>query len=543
MFRVLTKPPNSFPTPFLAWLAFTDDMPPLVDRPQPPLMMTMPMIVSPYSFDTDFTTIPYSPDSSMCPADMVTEPTPRFELISEEDAPRISATATDGVTAAAAAKPSHAKKRDAGHIPRPPNAFILFRSSFIKSESVPGNIEGNHSTLSKIIGIVWKTLPPAERQLWEKRAVQAQAEHRARYPDWRFRPGTNVDAIAKRKTKDKNKDRPPPRRRRNPNTRDKTLVNIASAAPTSGGGKEGDGNWGGGGGVGRAGGGRCKGKSRGIIQERRCAQIAELVARGVKGVALSSAVQAWDKESGISTATDGVFVSEQGMQDLGADADIASLGRGRKEMRGAKDSAEVEMKRETIKLTKTRSASTAQQPRFNAPFTPMLRRASSAPLVPDNGAVAHGAATMTTSVSPVPDLYPPPLSPASSVSYGSEVSFPDSDSMSVVSLPSSSLDVTSFSRSLFSLSFCFCFRSGPSYVRFCAFLATGKSLQLQYGQQRYWRARLRKPQRQCEHPLPRYGYRTGAWTRARTRTGAGTRVGVLSAGFLLLGLLELFVPL
>ncbi|KAH9960545.1 high mobility group box domain-containing protein, partial [Lactifluus volemus] len=74
------------------------------------------------------------------------------------------------------------------HIPRPPNAFILFRSSFIKSESVPGNIEGNHSTLSKIIGIVWKTLPPAERELWEKRAIQAQAEHRARYPDWRFRP-------------------------------------------------------------------------------------------------------------------------------------------------------------------------------------------------------------------------------------------------------------------------------------------------------------------------------------------------------------------
>jgi len=47
---------------------------------------------------------------------------------------------------------SHAKKRDASYIPRPPNAFILFRSSFIKSQRVPGNVEGNHSTLSKIIG-------------------------------------------------------------------------------------------------------------------------------------------------------------------------------------------------------------------------------------------------------------------------------------------------------------------------------------------------------------------------------------------------------
>jgi hypothetical protein len=143
---------QSFPTPFFATRVFTDDMPPLVDRPPPPLMMTMPMIASPYSFDTDFTTIPYSPDSSLRPLDMAIEPTPRFELISEEDVPRISATATDAATGAAVVKPSHAKKRVAGHIPRPPNAFILFRSSFIKSESVPGNIEGNHSTLSKIIG-------------------------------------------------------------------------------------------------------------------------------------------------------------------------------------------------------------------------------------------------------------------------------------------------------------------------------------------------------------------------------------------------------
>jgi hypothetical protein len=97
------------------------------------------MAMMTYSFDADFTPIPYSPDSP--DIDMATEQAPRFELVSEEDIPRISAT-----------KPSHAKKREVGHIPRPPNAFILFRSSFIKSESVPGNIEGNHSTLSKIIG-------------------------------------------------------------------------------------------------------------------------------------------------------------------------------------------------------------------------------------------------------------------------------------------------------------------------------------------------------------------------------------------------------
>ncbi|KAJ3732554.1 high mobility group box domain-containing protein, partial [Lentinula guzmanii] len=74
------------------------------------------------------------------------------------------------------------------HIPRPPNAFILFRSAFIRSRKISSEIEGNHSTLSKIIGRVWRTLPPHERAEWEARAKIAQEEHRLRYPDWRFSP-------------------------------------------------------------------------------------------------------------------------------------------------------------------------------------------------------------------------------------------------------------------------------------------------------------------------------------------------------------------
>lgn len=241
--------------------------------------------------------------------------------------------------------------------------------------------------------------------------MQAQAEHRARYPDWRFRPGTNVDAIAKRKTKDKNKDRPPERRRRNASTRDKALA--AAARGASGGG--------GGGGV-----ARCK-KARGVMQERRCAQIAELLARGVKGVALTSAVQAWDKESGVSNVTDGVFVTEQGVGEsdcgMDVDSDRVAASNSNKSSRGRKTTTTT-----TSKATiKARSASSAQKARFTSsdvPLTAMYRRATSAPLVPEHG-------TAATAVSPVPDFCPPPLSPASSVSYGSEVSFPDSDNMSV----------------------------------------------------------------------------------------------------------------
>jgi hypothetical protein len=49
-------------------------------------------------------------------------------------------------------------------------------------------------------GKFWKTLPREEREIWEAKALVAQAEHRKRYPDWRFRPGAN--ALAKLKVKD-----------------------------------------------------------------------------------------------------------------------------------------------------------------------------------------------------------------------------------------------------------------------------------------------------------------------------------------------------
>ncbi|KAF5357107.1 hypothetical protein D9756_006874 [Leucocoprinus leucothites] len=86
----------------------------------------------------------------------------------------------------------HDDKSPKIHIPRPPNAFILFRSSFIRSNRVPGKVEGNHSTLSKIIGLCWKALPAQERRSWEEKARAAQAEHRTLYPDWRWTPEANA---------------------------------------------------------------------------------------------------------------------------------------------------------------------------------------------------------------------------------------------------------------------------------------------------------------------------------------------------------------
>ncbi|KAF9052032.1 high mobility group box domain-containing protein, partial [Panaeolus papilionaceus] len=77
------------------------------------------------------------------------------------------------------------------YIPRPPNAFMLFRADFVKQKHVPGSIETNHGSLSKIIGTCWHNLPDSERRVWQNRAKIEKAKHKALYPDYRFRPVHN----------------------------------------------------------------------------------------------------------------------------------------------------------------------------------------------------------------------------------------------------------------------------------------------------------------------------------------------------------------
>ncbi|THH17100.1 hypothetical protein EW146_g3653 [Bondarzewia mesenterica] len=159
--------------------------------------------------------------------------------------------------AAAPAEPSRkrlppGKRRSQGYIPRPPNAFMLFRADFVRQKHVPGTIETNHGSLSKIIdrvsalrnvrniwlavpvavqgmilshvhrtsyllfdvdfphsdlrlpiihdsdiathlhtGNCWRSLPLEEKRVWEIKAKHAKAEHKVMYPNYRFRPVHN----------------------------------------------------------------------------------------------------------------------------------------------------------------------------------------------------------------------------------------------------------------------------------------------------------------------------------------------------------------
>ncbi|KAI0042049.1 hypothetical protein FA95DRAFT_1564695 [Auriscalpium vulgare] len=91
------------------------------------------------------------------------------------------------------------KRRSQGYIPRPPNAFMLFRADFVRQKHVPGTIETNHGSLSKIIGNCWRALPLDEKRVWEIKAKHAKAEHKTMYPNYRFRPVHNKNKEKKTK--------------------------------------------------------------------------------------------------------------------------------------------------------------------------------------------------------------------------------------------------------------------------------------------------------------------------------------------------------
>ncbi|KAH9485818.1 Repressor ROX1 [Psilocybe cubensis] len=276
-----------------------DDMPPLVDDSNPN-----------YTFFSGMTPLSFTSTSAPT-ASQDSNPQPSRSLVSSLPASPITPDESTSSFSMSMSQPRpHGKRRDPSYIPRPPNAFILFRCAFIKEQNVPGKVEGNHSRLSKIIGLCWKQLSPEEREKWEAKAVIAQAEHRAHYPDWRFRPGAN--ALAKLKIQDGTSS--VTSRRRSVRSRaGKTSASPevddddgVALADTKGKGKEK---------------GRAKAKSSRMLsmEETRCAKIAGFVAEGIRGQELEVAVKEWEGDHKIPKANPRV-VKPKGRASQGSTA-------------------------------------------------------------------------------------------------------------------------------------------------------------------------------------------------------------------------------
>lgn len=112
-------------------------------HPDPPLTHTFHLEINPPSFAPS-SALTATDDGSPNPSASVSSSPPASPMTPVEFIPETSLIRTQS-------RP-HGKRRDPSYIPRPPNAFILFRSAFIRDQNIPGKVEGNHSKLSKIIG-------------------------------------------------------------------------------------------------------------------------------------------------------------------------------------------------------------------------------------------------------------------------------------------------------------------------------------------------------------------------------------------------------
>ncbi|GLB33745.1 putative positive regulatior of mesenchymal stem cell differentiation [Lyophyllum shimeji] len=83
---------------------------------------------------------------------------------------------------------SSSQKSQRAHVPRPPNAFMLYRSDFLKRGIIPSHVERRQQNLSRIAGQCWNLLPPEEKAQWQDKAAQVLIEHRKCNPDYKFTP-------------------------------------------------------------------------------------------------------------------------------------------------------------------------------------------------------------------------------------------------------------------------------------------------------------------------------------------------------------------
>ncbi|KAF9481487.1 hypothetical protein BDN70DRAFT_529605 [Pholiota conissans] len=86
-------------------------------------------------------------------------------------------------------KKSHARRQPAGHIPRPRNAFILFRCDFVRQKKIPHAVEADHRNISRIVGRIWREMTAVEREPWVKMADAEKAQHMRIHPGYRFTRG------------------------------------------------------------------------------------------------------------------------------------------------------------------------------------------------------------------------------------------------------------------------------------------------------------------------------------------------------------------
>ncbi|KAJ3713527.1 high mobility group box domain-containing protein, partial [Lentinula raphanica] len=83
-------------------------------------------------------------------------------------------------------------------IPRPRNAFMIFRSEYHQAK-ITTDVERDHRHISRIVGHLWNTMSDEDKAPYRLAAEKEKAEHQRKYPGYRFCPGTRTSKPVKRK--------------------------------------------------------------------------------------------------------------------------------------------------------------------------------------------------------------------------------------------------------------------------------------------------------------------------------------------------------
>jgi hypothetical protein len=95
---------------------------------------------------------------------------------------------------------SHARRRSADHVPRPPNSFILFRSDYcVRNKQLDSEAVRDHALVSQLAGKAWRALSPAARKEYEDIAQEKKKEHAEKYPGYTYSPTSRSGGKGKKR--------------------------------------------------------------------------------------------------------------------------------------------------------------------------------------------------------------------------------------------------------------------------------------------------------------------------------------------------------
>ncbi|CAL1696686.1 unnamed protein product [Somion occarium] len=134
-------------------------------------------------------------DSNFDIMDLICPPTPDSSAHSPSNSSAASSPSSDTYGSASPSLSDNeslpspqTRKKQGEHVPRPPNAFLIFRSFFWLEEKIKATAERDHRQISRLAGIRWKQLSEAEKEPYKIRADAVKNAHKAAHPGYKYAP-------------------------------------------------------------------------------------------------------------------------------------------------------------------------------------------------------------------------------------------------------------------------------------------------------------------------------------------------------------------